>query len=260
MQGSKFVSEKICGAWYKTRANHVGARLEPNLRGLSPLDLPAGPSPRARLPWAQQLKQELQAKLDQPRVGPRRCGCDHAEVDVVGGAADGVRGSKLCSVENVEELRAELQAKALIGGEPGSLEYREIEIDDSFGAKPGINSRFVSKSEIGRGRKTRSIEPPLRFNVVRVAQPQGRGPLHGRITTRHNVGPGAAAEKSGAVALAVREDQGKSALKNGHAINAPSGDELVGHSGHAGKVFSAFAEGQIENIADYKALRDVLRR
>lgn len=74
-------------------------------------------------PWGvRQLEQELQAKLDEPRICPRRCSCDDAKVDVVGGATDGIRGRKLCSVEDVEELSTELHAEALIRSEPGSLE------------------------------------------------------------------------------------------------------------------------------------------
>jgi hypothetical protein len=36
MRGNKFVSEKIWRDWYKTGVSHVGAYLEPNLRGLFP--------------------------------------------------------------------------------------------------------------------------------------------------------------------------------------------------------------------------------
>lgn len=123
IEANRFVSEKNCRGWYKTRMNDVGSTSGAESAWPVSLGFPCRVCRNSRPPWGvQQLEQELQAKLDEPRICPRRCSCDHAKVDVVGGTTDGIRGRKLCSVEHVEELDTELHAEALIRGEPGSLE------------------------------------------------------------------------------------------------------------------------------------------
>lgn len=55
-------------------------------------------------------KQELQGKLHQPRICPHGCRCDDPEIWIVGYAANRVWLGELRSVEDVQKLRAELQA------------------------------------------------------------------------------------------------------------------------------------------------------
>jgi len=116
------------------------------------------------------LEQELQAKLNEPRVcARRRCGYD-AEVHVVCVATDRVWRRKLRAIKDIEELRTELQTKALICSEPCPLEHRKIKVVNPLRAQPRIHSRFVTKREIGRRLKTRRIEPFQHLAIVRVTQ------------------------------------------------------------------------------------------
>ena len=116
------------------------------------------------------LEQELQAKLNEPRVCARCCCCYDAEVYVVCGATDRVWGSKLRPIKDIEELRTELQTKTLICSEPCPLEHRKIKIADPLCAQPRIHSRLVTKCEIRWRRKTRRIEPFRHLAIVRIAQ------------------------------------------------------------------------------------------
>ena len=114
------------------------------------------------------LEQELQAKLNEPRVcARRRCGYD-AEVHVVCVAADRVWRRKLRAIKDIEELRTKLQSKAL--SEPCPLKHRKIKVVDALRAQPRIHSRFVTKCEIGWRLKTRRIEPFQHLAIVRITQ------------------------------------------------------------------------------------------
>ena len=116
------------------------------------------------------LEQELQAKLNEPRVCARCCCCYDAEIHVVCGATDRVWRRKLRAIKDIEELRTELQSKALISSEARPLEHRKIKVANPLRAQPRIHSRFVTKCEIGWGLKTRGMEPFQHLAIVRVAQ------------------------------------------------------------------------------------------
>ena len=115
------------------------------------------------------LEQELQAKLNEPRVCARCCCCYDAEIHVVCGATDRVWRRKLRAIKDIEELRTKLQSEAL--SEPCPLEHRKIKVVDPLRAQPRIHSRFVTKCEIGWHRKTRGIEPFQHLAIVRITQP-----------------------------------------------------------------------------------------
>ena len=117
------------------------------------------------------LEQELQAKLNEPRVCARCCCCYDAEIHVVCGATDRVWRRKLRAIKDIEELRTELQSKALISSEARPLEHRKIKVVDPLRPQPRIHSRFVTKCEIGWHRKTRGIEPFQHLAIVRITQP-----------------------------------------------------------------------------------------
>ena len=68
------------------------------------------------------LEENLQGELNQSRIGPVRRACDHPKVLVVGGATRGVGRSKLGSVEEVEEFRAELQSEIPVAAKHRLLE------------------------------------------------------------------------------------------------------------------------------------------
>src|SRR6202167_1390506 len=73
-------------------------------------------------------EQELQGKLNQTRICPRRGTGDHAEVRVVCRTASGIGRSKLSPVEQVEELHAKFHAGASLSIERETLEGGDIEI------------------------------------------------------------------------------------------------------------------------------------
>ena len=62
-------------------------------------------------------------------------------------------------VEEVEELGPELQAHPFGRTESGSLEYGEIEIDNTLLAQAGIHARFVAKDKGIGLRETGGVEP-----------------------------------------------------------------------------------------------------
>jgi hypothetical protein len=98
--------------------------------------------------------------LNQARIRPRGRAGDDSKILIVGRATDCIRGGELGSVEDVEKLRAELKAEPFVNGKSGSLEKGEVKIIHSFRAKPGIRAGLIAEGEVGRGRKTGSIEPP----------------------------------------------------------------------------------------------------
>jgi hypothetical protein len=62
-------------------------------------------------------------------------------------------------VEEVEELSPELEAHSSGGAEGRSLEYGEIEIDDTLLAQTGIYAWLVSKDKVIGLRETGGVEP-----------------------------------------------------------------------------------------------------
>ena len=60
--------------------------------------------------------------MNQPRICPRSRAGHDPEVLIVGCAANRVGRGKLSSIEDVEELRAKLEAETFVGAEPCSLE------------------------------------------------------------------------------------------------------------------------------------------
>src|SRR5579863_3340765 len=108
------------------------------------------------------LEIELQGKLNQAFGRSRSTlngGVDHAETS---SPQSGCRHREVRVVEDVEEFRAELNARLL--ADHGPLEHGEVEIVDSRSAKARINASLVSESPLecatgGRSGKARCIEP-----------------------------------------------------------------------------------------------------
>jgi len=164
MRPHQICLKKGCARWYKTETSHVAI---PKARLVAPVGTRVSRRVRRHSPLID-LEQELQAKLNEPRVCARcRCGYN-AEVYVVCVATDGVRRRKLRAIKDIEELRTKLQSEAL--SEPCPLEHRKIKVVDPLRPQPRIHSRFVTKCEIGWRFKTRRIEPFQYLAIVRITQ------------------------------------------------------------------------------------------
>src|SRR6266436_2511130 len=199
---------------------------------------------------AQQLEQELQSELNETRICPRRGTGDYSEVCIVRRTTGGIRGRKLSPVEQVEELHAELHTGAPLAIEEEILESGDIEIVDPIGAQSRIDTRLIAEGEIRRGQETSRIKP-----AVEASPPAG-----GRrfVTSRQKIGTGASPEQGGVVGLTVSEDQRKSSLKCGYAIDAPTSNNVIQGAVHIGKKSLALTERKVQHVADYQPLRHVL--
>src|ERR1700677_3529387 len=80
-------------------------------------------------------EQELQRKLNQTRICPRRGTGDHAEVRIVCRTTSGIRRSKLRPVQQVEELHAKFHAGTSLSIEREAFESGDIEIVDPIRAQ-----------------------------------------------------------------------------------------------------------------------------
>ena len=76
-----------------------------------------------------------------------------------------VRRSKLRMIEKIEKLSTELEGHPLGQTEGCSLEYGEIEIDDTLLTQAGIHARLVSELEIIRLGETGSVEPLIQSGL-----------------------------------------------------------------------------------------------
>jgi len=110
-------------------------------------------------------EQKLQRKLNQPRIRPSGGRRYHAEIRIVGGTTHGVGGSELSSVKEVEELGTELQAEPFVAREPGSLEYRKVEIRYSGGTEARVHAGLITEFKIGWRAEARSIEPSCKLGI-----------------------------------------------------------------------------------------------
>ena len=97
---------------------------------------------------------KFQGELNQPRVVDRTIHRSKACR-----LKEGLWRAKLRMVEEVEELSAELQAHSFGRAEGRSLEYGEIEIEDTLLAQTGIYAWLVSKDKVIGLRETGGVEP-----------------------------------------------------------------------------------------------------
>src|ERR1700693_2141217 len=97
---------------------------------------------------------KFQSELNQPRIVNRK---EDASKGCIRKACIG-RG-KLRMIEEVEEFSTEFQTHPSFRPEGGSLEYGEIEIDDTLLAQAGIHARLVAKDEGGGLGEARGVEP-----------------------------------------------------------------------------------------------------
>src|SRR5262249_7142220 len=157
------------------------------------------------------------------------------------------------------KLCAEFQTESFIGGESCSLEYRQIEIADSLRPQPRIDARLVAECEVGWCCETRSFEPSQCTWVVRVAELRSSATRHRRIAPWNKVWSRTPAKQRGAVHLPVGKDQRKPALECGDAVDAPATNHFILRCANIRQILPVFAEWKIENVADHKALGNILR-
>src|SRR5690242_15489860 len=93
------------------------------------------------------LKHELKSELDKSRIGARHCAGYHAKVC---GSNAGVGWRKLRAVEEIKELRPELQSQFVIGAELSPLEQREVKVVHAGAAKIGVGAGFITKGKVRR--------------------------------------------------------------------------------------------------------------
>src|SRR5258706_13795089 len=148
------------------------------------------------------LEQELQCKLNETRICPRRGTGDYSEVRIVRRTTGGIRGSKLGPVEQVEELHAKLHTGAPLPVQQEILESGDIEVVDPIGAQSRIDSRLIAEGEICRGHETSRIKPAVE------AGPPARGKRF--LASRHKIGTRAQPEHRRGLALSVLGDKRKS--------------------------------------------------
>src|SRR5258707_738276 len=189
------------------------------------------------------LEQELQCKLNETRICPRRGTGDYSEVCIVRRTTGGVRGSKLGPVEQVEELDAKLHTGAPLTVQQEILENGDIEIVDPIGAQSRIDPRLIAEGEICWGRETSRIKP-----AVEASPPAG-----GRrfVTSWQEIGTGTSPEQSSVVGLTVTEYQRKSSLKCCYTIDAPASNNVIQGAVHIGKKLFALTERKVQHVADY---------
>src|SRR5258707_1912123 len=148
------------------------------------------------------LEQELQCKLNETRICPRRGTGDYSEVRIVRRTTGGIRGSKLGPVEQVEELHAKLHTGAPLPVQQEILESGDIEVVDPIGAQSRIDSRLIAEGEICRGHETSRIKP-----AVEAGPPPGGKRF---LASRDQIGARARPGQGNVVGLTLLEDQRKS--------------------------------------------------
>src|SRR5205085_2833072 len=129
------------------------------------------------------LKHKAQPKLNRSAATRAR---HHAKARSGQGNA---RQPKIGMIEGVEQFGAELEA--FLFGEEEVLQKRKVEVDDTVGADDAAPAR--AKSEVGRLRKGRRIEPTQQgafgARQIRIAQNIGslraRRKSVGRVGLRH---------------------------------------------------------------------------
>jgi hypothetical protein len=151
--------------------NAFGARINLNTHR-SRLSSRSCSAPLRKL--SSRLEQEFQSELNESRIRPLGRGRDHSEILIVGRAANCVWWGELSSVEDVEELGAQLKTKPLVCGESRYFEQCEIKIVNSLGTQPRIDTLLVPKSKISGRCKTRCIEPSWGIQFVRAPEPRSR--------------------------------------------------------------------------------------
>lgn len=191
---------------------------------------------------------QLQSELDQA-----------GKVNRVGHLAEGgtgegsVRRPELRVVEEIEQLRPELDPHSFVDG--GPLEHGEVEVDYTLLPDRGINPRLVTEGPRAWGRETGCVEP-FRHLVHRTSG-------NGLVASRSVVGSQPANAKAGsreAVTAASVELYRETTLQGGNTVQAPAGDHSAGKSVKTGQILLAMPKGEIKDVADDQALRYVLGR
>src|SRR6266849_873670 len=104
--------------------------------------------------FVQVLAREPQPELNEPRIAERA-----GHVPEVGRDLDRIRGRKLRVVEDVEELRPELEVHPFPRPEGRSLEHREVEVLNTILPETRIHPRLVSETIVRRSNKAGCVEP-----------------------------------------------------------------------------------------------------
>jgi len=202
---------------------------------------------------------EFQAKLHEARQVDRVCHLSE------GRTGDGSVGrSELGMVKEIEQLRPELEIHVFV--DRRSLEHGEIEVDHPLLPDGGINPRLVAKNpgivlhtrhrvDSARRGETGRIEPLADFAHA------ASGPS--LVAPGHVVGPQAADTKPGSckgVAAPPVQLYREPALKSGDAVQSPTANYPTGKPVRTAEILLAMPERKIEDIADDRTLRHILRR
>src|SRR5262245_46338943 len=159
-------------------------------------------------------------------------------------------------IESVEELRAELGPVPFILTELGVLEDGEVKVLHTVGADIRFGARIAQGT--GRGvvvgvalREYGRVEPLGQSILKRTGSQMGQSSSR-RAGTGH-VGDAGVTER----ARATADDDREASLERDDRIDAPSADELVGHSVEVICELLASAERHIKHRCEYQALRNV---
>src|SRR6266446_2623999 len=100
------------------------------------------------------LERELQPKLNEPRIAERA-----GHVPEVWRDLDRIRGRKLRVVEDVEELRPELEVHPFPRPEGRSFKDGEVEVLNTIRPESRVHPRLVSETIVRRSNKAGSVKP-----------------------------------------------------------------------------------------------------
>ncbi len=122
------------------------------------------------------LERKPQPKLNEPWIAKRA-----AHAPEVAGRPSRIRGGKLRVVEDVEELRPELEVHAFPRPEGRPLEHREVEVLNTILPEMRIDPRLVSETKGRRSSKAGRVEP--------LVQPRAPASGSGRVASGCDVRP-----------------------------------------------------------------------
>ena len=165
-------------------------------------------------------------------------------------------------VPEIEEFRAELDVGAL--RDVGLLEYCEVPVIDSLLSERSIDTRFVTEGprvilhtrRFSAGSREASGVEPLREPGHSAA---GDVLIASGDVVRPDRTLSEEARTGHRVITAPADLHWEAALECSGAVHAPAGDYLAGNAGDVAHEPLSMAERQIEDVAEYQALRDILR-
>src|SRR5579872_161575 len=153
-------------------------------------------------------------------------------------------------VKQIEEFRPELYSHLF--ADVRSLEHGEIKVVNPRAAKVSVHARFGTCTVVWRIGETAGIKPLRDAAATSLF-----------VASRNHVRP----DISNAEVCCFQRCRAricdlkrKAALEGRDAIDSPARNNSVGQSSQPVREFLPMTEGQVQDVADYKTLRNILRR